>query len=145
MTPVPLCIGGKFYACLPPPPPLLHKSACGHAALFPGHTYASNSVTGMPSAVKPLSKPTRIRRSATCHSGLHAISRWPSSFKPCIFASTRLRQRYPLHFRRSARPRYFVAWRASLRAMAPALSGYQFFAFLQGGIPAFPPRSAMAM
>lgn len=64
------------------------------------------------------------------------------SMIPRGFVSTRLRRWYPLHFRQSDRPRYFVARRTSLRAMAPEVSGFQGFAFLRGGITAFAPRSA---
>ena len=39
---------------------LLHKLSDGQAAPFPGHTYPTASVTGMPSAVKPFMTATRI-------------------------------------------------------------------------------------
>jgi hypothetical protein len=44
---------------------LLHKSADGHGSPFPRQTYPTASVTGMPSAVKPLSTATRTWNSAT--------------------------------------------------------------------------------
>src|SRR6056297_1718539 len=68
----------------------------------------------------------------------------PNSFTQCIFVSARLRRWYPLHFRQMARPRYFDARSASLRAMAPALDGFHGFAFLRGGMTAWAPRSATA-
>jgi hypothetical protein len=39
---------------------LLHKSADGQATPFPGDTYPTALVTGMPSAVKPFMTATRI-------------------------------------------------------------------------------------
>ena len=39
---------------------LLHKSADGRGPPFPGQTYATVSVMGMPSAVKPFRTATRI-------------------------------------------------------------------------------------
>ncbi|MCR9225773.1 MAG: hypothetical protein NXH70_17035 [Hyphomonas sp.] len=39
---------------------LLHKSADGQATPFPGHTYPTALVTGMPIAVKPFMTATRI-------------------------------------------------------------------------------------
>jgi hypothetical protein len=50
------------------------------------------------------------------------------------FVSTRLRRWYPLQRRHSVRPRYRCALTASLRAIAPALVGFQGLAFLRGGI-----------
>jgi len=44
---------------------LLHKSAEGRTSTFPGQIYSTNSVTGMPSAVKPFRTATRIWNSAT--------------------------------------------------------------------------------
>ena len=44
---------------------LLHKSGDGQGSPFPGQTYPTASVTGMPSAVKPLSTATRTWNSAT--------------------------------------------------------------------------------
>ena len=84
------------------------------------------------------------------------MRRWPSSFAQCIFVSTRLRRRYPLHRRQSARPRYFDARRASFRATASAVTAFHGLAFLRGGSEgtnatgsrerpnAFAPRSAIA-
>lgn len=40
--------------------PYMHKSSDGKATPFPGHTYPTASVTGMPSAVKPFMTATRI-------------------------------------------------------------------------------------
>ena len=65
-------------------------------------------------------------------------------FTQCILVSTRLRRWYPLHRRQSARPKYFDARRASLRATAPAVTVFHGFAFLRGGMIAAAPRSAMA-
>jgi len=70
--------------------------------------------------------------------------RRPRSFTQCIFVSTRLRRWYPLHPSQSARPRYFVARKASFRAMATAVTVFHGFGFLRGGIKAWAPRSAMA-
>jgi len=47
------------------PMALLHKSGDGQVSPFPGQTYPTASVTGMPSAVKPLSTVTRTWNSAT--------------------------------------------------------------------------------
>ena len=44
---------------------LLRKTGNGRSAPFPGRTYPTASVTGMPSAVKPLSTAMRIWISAT--------------------------------------------------------------------------------
>jgi hypothetical protein len=44
---------------------LLHKSFGGQGSPIPGQTYPTASVTGMPSAVKPLSTVTRTWNSAT--------------------------------------------------------------------------------
>ena len=44
---------------------LLHKSAEGRSLPFPRQTHPTASVTGMPSAVKPLSTATRTWNSAT--------------------------------------------------------------------------------
>ena len=44
---------------------LLHKSGDGQGAPFPGQTYPTASVTGMPSAVKPFRTATRTWNSAT--------------------------------------------------------------------------------
>ncbi len=44
---------------------LLHKSAADCPSPFPGQTYPATSVTGMPSAVKPLSTATLTWNSAT--------------------------------------------------------------------------------
>ena len=46
--------------------------------------------------------------------------------------------------RQMARPKRFDARRASLRAIAPAVSGFQGLAFLRGGMIAAAPRAAMA-
>jgi hypothetical protein len=73
------------------------------------------------------------------------MSLWPKSFMQCIFISARLRRWYPLQFRQIARPRYFDARRASLRAMAPVMAGFQGLAFLRGEMTAWAPRSAMAL
>ena len=84
----------------------------------------------------------RIWISATCLSKSLAMSDWPSNFIQCIFVSTRLRRWYPLQRRHTVRPRYCCALTASLRAIAPALVGFQGLAFLRGGgdfeILAFP-------
>jgi len=70
------------------------------------------------------------------------MRRCPSSFMQCIFVSTRLRRWCPLQFRQIARPRYFDARSASLRAIAPAVDGFQRLAFLRSGMTACAPRSA---
>jgi hypothetical protein len=44
---------------------LLHKSIDGRGSPFPGRTHPTTSVIGVPSAVKPFSKATRIWTSAT--------------------------------------------------------------------------------
>ena len=45
--------------------PYMRKTGNGRSAPFPGRTYPTASVTGMPSAVKPLSTAMRIWISAT--------------------------------------------------------------------------------
>lgn len=47
------------------PPALLQKSAADRTSPFPGQIYPAISVTGVPSAVKPLSTATRTWNSAT--------------------------------------------------------------------------------
>jgi hypothetical protein len=84
----------------------------------------------------------RIWISATCRSKCRAINDWPSSFIQCILVSTRLRRWYPLQRRHRVRPRYRCALTASLRAIAPALVGFQGFAFLRGGTTAWASLSA---
>ena len=72
-----------------------------------------------------------------CHEPLaHQFRFADLRFTQCIFVSTRLRRWYPLHRRQSARPRYFEARRASLRATAPAVTVFHGFAFLRGGMTA---------
>lgn len=44
---------------------LLHKSADGRSFPFPGQTYPTTFVTGMPRAVKPFMTATRTWNSAT--------------------------------------------------------------------------------
>jgi len=68
----------------------------------------------------------------------------PSNFIQCILVSTRLLRWYPLQRRHTVRPRYRCAWTASLRAIAPALVGFQGFAFLRGGITAWASLAAIA-
>ena len=86
----------------------------------------------------------RIWISATCRSKSRAINDWPSSFIQCILVSTRLRRWYPLQRRHRVRPRYRCALTASLREIAPALVGFQGFAFLRGGTTAWASLAAMA-
>ena len=115
---------------------LLHKSADDRGSSFPGQTYPTASVTGMPSAVQLVRTAMRTWISATLRSKSRAMSRWPSSFAQCILVSTRLRQWYPLHLRQSARSRYFAARSVSSRAMAPAVIALHGLAFLRGGMMA---------
>ena len=82
--------------------------------------------------------------SATWRSKSLAINDWPSSFIQCILVLTRLLRWYPLQCRHNVRPRYRYALTASLRAIAPALVGFQGFAFLRGGITTWAPRAAIA-
>ena len=117
-------------------PALLDKSAGERNPPFPGHTYPAATVIGMPSAVKRLRTATLIWTSATWRSNSRDISRWPSSFTQFIFVSTLLRRWYPLQFRQSARPKCFDVRRISLRARAPAVSGFQGRAFRRGGVRA---------
>jgi hypothetical protein len=63
----------------------------------------------------------------------------------CIFVSTRLRRWYPFQFRYIDRPRYFDARNASFLAMAPAVVGFDGWAFLRGALTAAAPRSAIAL
>lgn len=86
----------------------------------------------------------RILISATCRSKSRVMSDWPISFKQCIFVSTRLRRSYPLQRRHKVRLRYGWALIASFRAMAPALVGFQGFAFLRGGITAWASLAVIA-
>lgn len=101
----------------------------------------------------------RIWISATCLSKFRAMRDWPSNFLQCIQSSgnrspgslsdsphisTWLRRWYPLQRRQRVRPRYRCALTASLRAIAPALVGFQGFAFLRGGITACASRAAIA-
>ena len=80
-----------------------------------------------------------------CHEPLpHQFRFADLRFIKCILISTRLRRWYPLHRRQIARPRYFEACRASLRATAPLVLVFQGLAFLRGGTTACAPRSAMA-
>lgn len=58
--------------------------------------------------------------------------------------STRRRRWYPLQCRQMARPRYFEAHSASLRATAPGLVGFHGLAFLRGGMTAAVFRAAIA-
>ena len=137
----------------------MHKLVDGRTAPGPGQTYAMTFVPGMPGAVQPFSTATRSWNSATCRSKSRAMRRcrssftqWiqspgkrsPGSFSGPAHISTRLRRWSPLHRRQSARPRYFDARTASLRAPAPAEAVCHGFAFLRGGMTASASRSAMA-
>lgn len=124
--------------------PYMHKSGLGRTSPYPGRTYPTVTVSGMPRAVNPLSIAARIWISATCLSKSRAEGRWPSSFTQCILVSTRLRRWYPVRCRHNARPRYLVDRTASLRALAPGVSGFHNLAFLRGGITAWAFRSAIA-
>jgi len=123
---------------------LFHKSVDRRTFPIPGQSYPTVSLMGVPRAVKPFRTATRTWNSATCRSKSRAARRWPSSFTQCILVSTRLRRWYPLHRRQMVRPKRRDARRASLRAIAPGLSGFQGFAFLRGGMIAAAPRAAMA-
>ncbi len=127
---------------------LLRKSASGQRPPFPGHTYPAATVIGMPSAVKRFRTATRIWTSATWQSKSRDISRCPSSFTQLIQSpgqrspgplpgprhiSTMLRLWCPLQFRQSVRPKCFDARRISLRARAPAVSGFHGRAFRRCG------------
>ncbi len=50
-----------------------------------------------------------------------------------ISLSTRHRRCYPLHRRQMARPKYFEARSASLRATTPGFAGFRGVAFFRGG------------
>jgi len=77
-------------------------------------------------------------------------------FTQCILVSTRLRRcqrsgpplsrwrAAPHHRRRIVRPKRLDARKASLRAIAPGVSGFHGLAFLRGGMMAAAPRAAMA-
>ena len=60
-------------------------------------------------------------------------------FHAMHFVSMRLQRWSPLHRRQSARPRYFDARRASVRATAPAVTVFHGFAFLHDGMLATAP------
>jgi len=58
---------------------LLHKSVCERASPFPGRTYPTGFVTGMPRAVYRLSTAIRTWSSATCRPKSRAMRPWPRS------------------------------------------------------------------
>ena len=66
------------------------------------------------------------------------------SMIPRGFVSTRLLRWYPVTCRHNARPRYFEARAASLRALAPGVSGFHNLAFLRGGMTACAFRAVIA-
>jgi hypothetical protein len=66
-------------------------------------------------------------------------------FEQFIFVSARLWRWFPLNFWHKARPRYLQALTALFRAIAPAVVGFQSWAFLRGGMMAAAPRLAITL
>lgn len=61
---------------------------------YPKQTYATHSVTGVPSWVKRFSNAARTRNAATCRSKSRAITRSPPCLKQHILVSTKLRRHF---------------------------------------------------
>ena len=70
---------------------VLSYSRLGYSGPFPGWAQRMRTVSGVPSAVKRLSRAMRIWTSASCLSKSLAMMRSPKSLRHLIFASTLLR------------------------------------------------------
>ena len=109
---------------------LLRKGGEARTSPLPGRPRPMGSVTGMPSVVPPFGTTARTWSSATCRSkARHRAATGPrpvpnrhealpGSFTLRIVVPARLRRWDPCDPRQSARPGYFAARRASVRAMA---------------------------
>jgi len=73
-------------------PALLHNPELGCSAPDPRRSYATRTVSGVPSWVNRLRIETRTCSSVTCRSKSLAITRSPSLLKQPILVSTRLRR-----------------------------------------------------